>query len=313
MKIHRMLAGVVLATSLLSSCGGGEATETGVETPREEPEEIAALAERLQERPFSETTGPADPTGIAATGEFVSPVRSRLVAKVKGRVRVVLVEEGQEVAKGQPMLELETDYLRPELDRAEAELTRARAALNEATSEYDRKQGLFQKESIPQAVFDRSKGSYEQAGATVGAAEASVEMARRRLADAVLYSPIDGVVAERMADVGERLGDATVAFVIVQLSPLRLRFDLPESQLPNVAEGQRVRAQVAPYPGEVFEGRVVMAGKVIDATSRTFSVEAEFSNQDRRLRPGLFARVELETPAEASSLVDTELPEPTDA
>lgn len=313
MKSHRMLAAVLLGGLLLLGCGGGQAAETDVEPPGEPPADIAALAERLEAKPAAEATTFSNPAGITATGEFISPVRSNLVPRVKGRVQTVRVEEGQEVAKGQPLLQLETNYFGPELDRTEAELARAQAVFSEASADYQRKQGLFEKGSVPQAVFDRSKAGYEQARAAVSAAEASAELARRRLADAVLYSPIDGVVAERRVDVGERLSESTVAFVIVQLSPLRLRFDLPERQLPVVEEGQRVRAQVAPYAGEVFEGRVVVTGKVIDATSRTFSVEAEFSNRERKLRPGLFARVELETAADGSVSVSDESAELGDA
>jgi membrane fusion protein (multidrug efflux system) len=109
----------------------------------------------------------------------------------------------------------------------------------------------------------------------------------------VLRSPIAGVVAERRTDVGERLGDNTVAFVVVQTAPLKLRFRVPERHLAAVHRGQVVSATVDPYPGEHFAGTVSVVGQVVDSASRSFFVESEFPNQDGRLRPGLFARVEL--------------------
>jgi multidrug efflux pump subunit AcrA (membrane-fusion protein) len=60
-----------------------------------------------------------------------------------------------------------------------------------------------------------------------------------------------------------------------------------------VAKGQKVRATADPFPGEAFEGRVSSVVQAVDPASRTFVVEAEFPNRDGRLRPGLFARVEL--------------------
>jgi membrane fusion protein (multidrug efflux system) len=84
-----------------------------------------------------------------------------------------------------------------------------------------------------------------------------------------------------------------VAFVIEQTSPLKLRFSIPERYLGDLKTGQTVTARVDPYPGETFTGRIKTVGGVIDPSTRTFFAEAEFSNADGRLRPGLFARVEL--------------------
>ncbi|HET9228202.1 MAG TPA: efflux RND transporter periplasmic adaptor subunit, partial [Thermoanaerobaculia bacterium] len=101
-------------------------------------------------------------------------------------------------------------------------------------------------------------------------------------------------VAERRADAGERLGDSSVAYVIVQTSPLKLRFQLPERYLARVKRGQQVRATVDPYPGRTFAGKVTVIGGVVDPSTRTVAVETEFSNADGRLSPGLFARVEID-------------------
>ena len=82
---------------------------------------------------------------LSLTGEFVSLVRSDLVPRTGGRVGRVLVDEGRAVSKGQPLLELETDYLKLDLARAEADLKRADAAALEARRDLDRKTGLAQK------------------------------------------------------------------------------------------------------------------------------------------------------------------------
>lgn len=263
------------------------------------PDDVAQVAKELAQElaPSAETsTGTIAPAGdVAATGELISPVRSELVVRTPGRVAAIHVEEGVNVRRGQPLLELETQYLKPELERSQADLERAQAAAAEAKSDFERKQQLLAKGAIPQSLYDRSKGSFEQAEAAVAAAEAAVALAQQKLADAVLTSPIHGVVAERRADVGERLGDNTVAFVLVQVSPLKVRFELPERYLPQVARGQSLSAEVDSYPGESFSGKVTMVGRVIDVASRTFPVEAELPNRDGRLAPGMFARVKLTT------------------
>lgn len=231
---------------------------------------------------------------LAETGELVSPVHSELSAKFPGRVGKVYVDAGARVTKGQPLLEIETDYLKIEVDRSEAALARAAAAADDARRDFERKKDLIAKQSVSQAVYDRTKAMLDQAEAARAESAAALALAKQRLSDAVLVSPIDGIVSERRTDVGERLGDNTVAFVVVQVSPLKLRFRLPERYLAAVQKGQVVRARVDPYPGEVFEGRVTVVVRAIDSVSRTFVVEAEIPNRDERLKPGLFARVELE-------------------
>jgi RND family efflux transporter MFP subunit len=205
----------------------------------------------------------------------------------------VHVDEGARITKGQALLTLETDYLELEAKQAEAEEARAKAAYDEARRERERKQTLLAKGSVPQALFDRTLATYEQAQAGLAAAESRAALARQKRNDAVLVSPVTGVVVKRHADVGERLGDATVAFVVAQTAPLRLRFRVPERYLAAVREGQAVRAGADAYPQQVFEGQVSLVGQSVDPATRTFLVEAEFANRDGRLKPGLFARVEL--------------------
>jgi membrane fusion protein, multidrug efflux system len=231
---------------------------------------------------------------LALTGEFVAPIRSDLVPRTPGRVGRVLVDEGQLVRQGQALLELETDYLKLDLARAEAELARAEAGATDAERDFERKKGLATKGSVSQAAYDRSQAGAEQAAAARAAARAALGTARQRLADAVLTSPVDGVIAQRRTDVGERLGDGSVAFVVEQIAPLKLRFRVPERYLAAVRVGQAVEATVDPYPGTEFEGRLSLVGGSVDAATRTFLAEAEFPNRDRRLRPGLFARVALD-------------------
>lgn len=231
---------------------------------------------------------------IVATGEFVSPVRSELAVKMPGRVAKMYVDEGAHVSRGQALLDLETDYVRINLQRAEADVARAKAAADDARRDLDRKKDLIAKDSIPRATFDRSQSAYDQATAALQSAQAQAALLRQQINDSVLRSPIDGVVAEKRTDVGQRLGDNTVALVVVQTSPLKLRFRVPERYLAEVRKGQPVKASVDPYPNQSFQGNVTVIGGVIDSASRSLLVETEFPNRDGKLKPGLFARVELQ-------------------
>jgi len=137
------------------------------------------------------------------------------------------------------------------------------------------------------------QAALDQAKATRQSTEAALALARQKEEDAVIRSPITGVVDQRKTNPGERLGEAGVAFVIVQTAPLKLRFSIPERYLSELRTGQTIIARVDPYPDEKFAGRIKTVGGVIDPATRTFFAEAEFPNSDGRLRPGLFARIEL--------------------
>ncbi|MCG3195060.1 MAG: Multidrug resistance protein MdtA [Thermoanaerobaculia bacterium] len=285
----------LLIASVLASALAGCARKTQEPGPKAAsapvPEDVKALEASL-------APSPSAPAGegnvLLATGELVPPVRSELVSRVTGRVLRILVDEGARVAAGQPMLELETDYLKLDVTRAEAEVARAAAAASEAERDFNRKKELIARQSVAPAVYDRSLAALEQANAARQAAQAALDLAKQRLSDAVLRSPIDGVVLERKSDVGERLSEGTVTFVVVQTAPLKLRFRVPERYLGTVATGAKVKAQVDPYPSETFDGKVSVVVPAIDPSSRTFAVEALFDNRDGRLRPGLFARVTLD-------------------
>ncbi|HZF09467.1 MAG TPA: efflux RND transporter periplasmic adaptor subunit [Thermoanaerobaculia bacterium] len=253
-----------------------------------------APAEKTDPPAASPPPTPDDSRRVAATGEFVSPVRSELAMRLPGRVGKVLVDEGARVRRGQPLLELETEYLKLDLERTDADLARAHAATQDAERDLSRKKELIAKNSVSQAAYDRSSSASDSARAAEQSALAARDLARQRLADAVLRSPIDGVVAERRTDVGQRLADNSVAFVVAQTAPLKLRFKLPERYLAAVRRGQAVTAAVDPYPQETFRGRVTLVGGVVDPATRSFNVETEFDNRDGRLYPGLFARVEIE-------------------
>ena len=225
------------------------------------------------------------------SGEFVSAQRSEVTPRIGGRVKSVAVDEGSLVESGAPLLELETEYLDLDVKAATAEVARATAALNEAERDAKRKTELVAKGSVSEAASLRSTSAYEQAKAGVDGAKARLAIAETRRADAVLRAPFRGVIEQRRVNVGERVAEATPAFLIVQLAPLKLRFRVRETDLTLVRKGQSVEAEVDAYPGVKFPGVISVAGGAVDPATRTFLAEARFENRDLKLRPGFFARV----------------------
>ena len=283
---------VLVGCSTDESKGETATTATTTNDAPALPSDVADVAAINTAAVETAATATSSTSAFEATGEFISPVRSELSPKLPGRVAKLYVDEGSRVHRGQPVLLLESDYARIHLQSAQAEAARAKAARDEAARDLERKKELLTKNSIPKATFDRSQAMFEQTSAAYAGANAQVALLRQQIADSTLRSPVDGIVAEKRTDVGARLGEAGVAFVFVQLSPLKLRFQVPERLLGKITVGDRVTARVDPYPGETFEGTIKTVGGIIDPKTRTMFAEAEFANRDGRLRPGLFARVE---------------------
>ncbi len=287
------LAAALLASFALALGGTGcSSPAASAQTPPASapakglPSDVSELAAAVEK-------AAQDASALSAryTGEFVSSQRSELTPRIGGRVKSVMVDEGAVVASGSVLLELETDYLDLEVRQAAAEVARAQAALDEAARDAQRKTELVAKGSVSEAASLRSASAFGQARAQLEGAKARLSLAETRRADAVLRAPFRGVVERRLTNVGERLAEATPAFVIVQLAPLKLRFRVRETDLTLVHKGQGVEAEVDAYPGVRFPGVISVAGGAVDPATRTFLAEARFDNQDLRLRPGLFARV----------------------
>jgi len=119
---------------------------------------------------------------------------------------------------------------------------------------------------------------------------ASFELAQKKLADAAVKAPIAGSVVDRYVQAGEFISERTPVATIVQVNPLKLRTGVQERHASVIRPGQRVEFRVASFGDTVFAGKIAYVSPSIDQTMRTFQVEALVDNDDRRLKPGFFAK-----------------------
>jgi RND family efflux transporter MFP subunit len=127
----------------------------------------------------------------------------------------------------------------------------------------------------------------------VANAESQLNLAIRNQSYANVYSPIDGYVADRPADLGEYVSTTTKIATIVRINPLRVRIDIPEQAIPAVSVGQSVSVTTSAWPDRNFSGRIARISPNVTPTSRTLTVEAEIENGSGTLKPGQFATVRI--------------------
>jgi RND family efflux transporter MFP subunit len=205
------------------------------------------------------------------------------------------------------------------------EVANARVALELAEKNQRRAEKLIESGDISRSVYDQQKGQRDQlkeqyesalslarqnyaavntARANVANAESQLSLARRSLSYADVYSPIDGFVSERTADLGEYVSPTTKVATVVRINPLRVRIDIPEQAIPEVRVGQSVSVTTSAWPDKNFSGRIARISPNVTPTSRTLTVEAEIENGSGTLKPGQFATVRiLQARAEPALLV----------
>jgi multidrug efflux pump subunit AcrA (membrane-fusion protein) len=194
------------------------------------------------------------------------------------------------------------------------EVSNARVALELAEKNLRRSEKLIESGDVSRAFYDQQKAQRDQlkeqyesalslarqnyaavmtARANVANAESQLGLARRNLSYALVFSPIDGYVAERNADLGEYVSPTTKVATIVRINPLRIRIDIPEHAIPDVNVGQSVSLTTSAWPDKNFGGRIARISPNVSATSRTLSVEADIENSSGELKPGQFATVRI--------------------
>jgi len=269
---------------------------------------------------------------VVVTGTLAAEQEIILGMKVAGRLAEVPVDLGSSVQKDHPVARLDTMDFQLRVRQADAALQQARvrlglppdgenedivleqtavvrqarAQMDAARSRLDRALLLSEKGLLPKADLDQANSGFKVAEAQyadsldearnrqaiLAQRRSELEIARQQLADAVLYTPISGVVRQRSANVGQYVAAGAPIVTLVQMSPLRLQTAVPERQARNVRAGQTVHVTVEGAPG-VHQGRVARISPSFDEANRTLLVETEVSNTANILRPGAFARAEI--------------------
>jgi RND family efflux transporter MFP subunit len=268
---------------------------------------------------------------VELSGTLVSPDQARVSSEVAGVVRDVLVEIGQEVNVGQELVRLDTTELALALQRAESALRQTEAQLgileggllppdeeiaavrtaaanrDDARAQLARAQESFSKGLSSKADFDTAQTRLKVAEAAYQAAienvrslkaslqdrRAAFELARKKLADAVIRAPIAGAIAERTVQRGEFIRENTPVVTIVRMNPLKLRTGVQEKYANMISKDQIVDFQVEPYPDEKFHGKIAYISPAVDQATRTFTAEILVDNPRYRLKPGFFAKGEI--------------------
>jgi membrane fusion protein (multidrug efflux system) len=251
----------------------------------------SALAQQGRKVPVEASVIVAAPFEVALTAaaELTADESVILRSQIDGRIVDIPFTEGTRVEKGDILFVLDDGLL--EAQRAEAD-----AALKLARQNAERAKSLFSQGAGTERVRDESE-------ANVRMAEARLAMASERLAYTRIRAPFAGLVGFRSVSVGAyaKAGEDLAELVAIDL--MKVSFDVPERYLSAISEGQKVEVIVDALASEAFAGKLVTISPRVTAAGRSLRLRASVDNSSGRLRPGLFARANLEIAERAEALL----------
>ncbi|MBQ9351920.1 efflux RND transporter periplasmic adaptor subunit [Phyllobacterium sp.] len=218
-----------------------------------------------------------------------------LASEIAGRIATISFEEGQAVKAGDILIALDTSVL-------DAAVKTAQAAYDLARITFERADSLSKRGISATQTRD-------DAEAALRSSEAGLALAKAQRDQAFIKAPFGGVVGLRSVSVGSYItagiGTTTGTGLarLEQIDPLVVEFTLPEIAMPNVAPRQLVKIVTDALPNMTFDGAVYAIEPSIDEASRSIRLRALLDNADLKLRPGLFARVDVTVGSNPNALV----------
>lgn len=324
--IHALLIPPLLIAAVCAGCKKAAAPSSPSSPPVSTSTSESAQSHAIE----TETVALAPIAGtIPATGKvLVTEDRVAIIGPVhEGRIVRLYAGQGSSVKKGQKLADLESadidsaeaDYLKALADYDNARRTSA-AEVKFAQATYDRTRMLYEKTITAGKNLQAAEHDLELAKASAANSIASTKVAltaaRRRLLilglkgsaiDALankpdpgasvfsLTSPIAGIVIERNVTIGATVGSDASLFKIIDISRVWIDANVFEKDLERVRRGQEVKVSVPAFPGSSFSGRVILVSSVVDPETRSVKVRTEVPNPDGRLKPDMFANVQIIT------------------
>ena len=233
--------------------GRGQAVSQAVVSPREFSDEIRVLGVARGRRSVNITS---------STTELITRV---------------LFSDGQRVAAGAPLVELQAR-------EEDADIIEARARVAQAQREYDRYRDLADRGVAPRVSAENAETALDSARAGLAAAQA-------RRGDRVIRAPFSGVLGLTTVTPGTLINPGAVITTLDDVSVVRVDFPLPERYLSALRPGVAISAAADALPGETFAGRIALIDTRVNEQTRSATARAEIPNPGGRIRPGMSMRV----------------------
>ncbi|NWA24947.1 efflux RND transporter periplasmic adaptor subunit [Pseudomonas gingeri] len=266
--------------ALLSACGEHTAPDPRIDRPPLVSTATVKANPQLRERRF--------------TGVIAARVESSMGFRVSGKISQRMVDVGQQVKRGDPLMKLDITDFGLDVKDQEAAVAAAQAAVVKADADFGRLQGLVSIGAVSAKAFDEAQQSKNAAHAGLEAAKAKLDLSHNAYGYAILRADVDGVVVDRFADTGQVVSAGQPVVVVAQDGPREARIALPETVRP--ALGSQVTARLYGNESQKFAARLRELSGSADPVTRTFAARYVLDGNSRAIPLGSTVVISLEKP-----------------
>lgn len=280
---HKVIVAVVLVVVILGGLAGVKVMQIKTliafgKTYAPPPETVSPFAAREEKWPNT----------LAAIGSIAAVQGITVTPELAGTVKQIAFESGAVVAKGDLLVQLDTSS-------EEAQLRGVAAQQEWDAINLKRLQNLRKENTVSQAELDAAEIAAKTSLANADNIRAIIEKKTIR-------APFGGRTGIRQVNLGESVDHGKAIVSLTALSSVYGDFSLPQQELSQLRTGLKVRVVTDTFPGQQFDGVLTAINPDLDPVTRSVRVQATFENADERLRPGMFARMEVILPEEQTVL-----------
>ena len=265
---------VIIAAAVLVLAGCAQ-KKNSTEQPQSTAQSVAQVVKVMS----------ATKQNVKQDGTYSATVQAFAVNNIApqsgGRIQKINVEVGDFVSK---------DQVLAEMDRVQ--LDQAKLRLSNTETELGRLKQLYEQGGLAQSDYEAAELNYEVSKSTYD----------NLLENTILRSPISGVVTARNYDRGDMYGMASPIFTVQQITPVKILVGISEGDYTKVKKGDSVTLTVDALPGKTYSGTIKRIYPTIDPMTHTVNIEVSVPNQNRELRPGMYAKVNV-TFGQSNSIV----------
>jgi RND family efflux transporter MFP subunit len=288
----RARSGILLMTSVVLALGGCK--KEAAAPPPPPTVEVAKI------------TPTNTPSSIEFIGQLDSPQNVEVRARVEGFVDKMLFVEGTEIKEGAKLFQLDDKPFKERLAAAEGALAETKASLGKSQKDVARLTPLAEKRAVPQQDLDNAVAAQDVSAAAVLTAQARLDSAKIDLGYCDIRSPISGLIGAKQVSIGDFVGKGqpTLLVTISTLDPIWFYCNVSEVDfLRAQRESNRTGKKIEDLPVELVladgstlpeKGRFVFLDRAVDAKTGTLRARVQFPNSRKQLRPGMFARIQVD-------------------
>ena len=287
-KIQALSLMMIGLVAVISSCS------------KESEEEIEQAAVKVEVQKIKSIDKAKE---LQFTGIIEADDKLVLSTKIVGQITNVLVKEGDKIKQGQLLVEINSNDIKSKRNAVSASLREAQASLENVNKNYERIKILAQKGSATQRELDDITTSKEVGESKVVSIQASIKELNELLTYANLKSPISGFVSQKFVNVGDMATPGSPLLALESLDNLKASINVPEFEIGMLDENDPVQVKIDALPNKTYRGVIE---KIIPSTAFSgaqYKVNIAFESLDRNVKPGMFARVNVNKNLESKILI----------